>query len=464
LKATGFTLNSRHFILYLLATGIALNLFIPPFQNPDEPQHFGMILTYYNDEFEESDVEKEIIKLMDKHRWWTFVGMGRPSQRLQGLSQISMFKFTTFKAVLVNRVFYHRSLAAVLRLLPRFNSLTLYYLCRLCSLIFFSIAIFLAYLTFNKLSKGGINGTLYGFFFMLFLPQLLIISISVNSDSLVILLGCLFFYSSFSLVLEKFNYFHFGVVVMCSLAGALADKSSLYLIPLTLVLLILSIKNKKLVQSIMVISVAILLAGPWIFWYFPVSIFNIVRIAKKTLSLDPITTWSFLSSGDFNQRFFFVMTDSFLLKFGWMSYLANKATYYIWRLFLVFSGLGILLYPLIQSLKSKIHPDERKNNSTQKRLFILSVSGILLQLGAIWIFYGGKGVMAQGRHLFSLLIPFSFLFILGLISLFDLVHAKMSSAVLAAFVLVEFFFFNFVIWFYIVPIFHLAIKSPHPGI
>jgi len=32
------------------------------------------------------------------------------------------------------------------------------------------------------------------------------------------------------------------------------------------------------------------------------------------------------------------------------------------------------------------------------------------------------------------------------------------------FVLFQFFFFSYVVWNYLIPVFHLTVKSPHPGL
>jgi len=457
-------INSRLFLLYLLLTGIALNLFIPPFQNPDEIQHFGMILTYYNAGLEQSVVESEIITLIDNNQWWAYTGMGKPASHHLGLSEIKRLKFTTFRASLNNRVLYHYIMATVLKLFPKVEPLMLYYLCRLFSFLFILMAVFFTFLTFKRLSVDGKNYWFYGLFFLLFLPQFLIISISVNSDSLVILLGCLFFYSSFFLITEAFRYFHFIAVILTSLAGAIFDKSSLYMLPLVFVLMILCSKNKKLVRATVVTIIAAIMVAPWIIWHFPISFFNNLKIIRKTLSLNPTTALSFLTNADFNHRFFVLMIDSFLLKFGWMSYFAHKTAYTIWRIILAVAGLGVLFFPITQFKTINTRLGQNQPDSKQKKLVVFSASAFLIQLGAIWIFYGGKDVMAQGRHLFSLLIPFFFLFVMGINILSGMVHFKLSKAVLATLVLLEFIFLSFIIWFYVIPIFHLSVKSPHPGL
>jgi hypothetical protein len=62
------------------------------------------------------------------------------------------------------------------------------------------------------------------------------------------------------------------------------------------------------------------------------------------------------------------------------------------------------------------------------------------------------------------ILPLAFLFILGLKSLFDLFHKKGGAIAVWSFVAFEFLFLSFVIWRYILPVYHLTVQSPHPGI
>jgi hypothetical protein len=72
--------------------------------------------------------------------------------------------------------------------------------------------------------------------------------------------------------------------------------------------------------------------------------------------------------------------------------------------------------------------------------------------------------LPQGRYLFPVVFPIAFIFIMGLKTLFDMFHKKGGQIAIAVFLAFEFIFFNYAVWNYIIPIFHLAVRSPHPGL
>ena len=103
-------------------------------------------------------------------------------------------------------------------------------------------------------------------------------------------------------------------------------------------------------------------------------------------------------------------------------------------------------------------------DSVEFRLLLFSIVAIAGQLLGLWIFYGVHGILVQGRHLFPLILPITVVLTVGVKSFFDLISKRAGRIALCVFVLFEFVFFNFALWNYVVPVFHLAIKSPHPGL
>ncbi|MCP2605205.1 hypothetical protein NLC29_03520, partial [Candidatus Aminicenantes bacterium AH-873-B07] len=81
-----------------------------------------------------------------------------------------------------------------------------------------------------------------------------------------------------------------------------------------------------------------------------------------------------------------------------------------------------------------------------------------------WIYHGLRNLLPQGRYLFPAILPISLVFIFGIKNLFDLFHRKGGVIALWFFLIFEFIFFNFSLWNYILPVFHMIIKSPYPGI
>ena len=129
---------------------------------------------------------------------------------------------------------------------------------------------------------------------------------------------------------------------------------------------------------------------------------------------------------------------------------------------------------------------------------IFSVLAIILQLLGAWSFYGTR-MLAQGRHFFPLIIPIAFLFALGMkefmtfVTKWSVIKWSMiretgqkgrsedindldgetvnlgkfrdkTLIVLATLILLEFILLNYLIWARLIPVFHLTISSPYPGV
>ncbi|RLF97640.1 MAG: hypothetical protein DRN49_07220, partial [Thaumarchaeota archaeon] len=96
---------------------------------------------------------------------------------------------------------------------------------------------------------------------------------------------------------------------------------------------------------------------------------------------------------------------------------------------------------------------------------IFSVLAIILQLLGAWSFYGTR-MLAQGRHFFPLIIPIAFLFALGMKEFIKIIalSERVKQMVVVGFIVFEFVLLNYVIWAKLIPIFHLTISSPHPGV
>ena len=185
--------------LFIIGMGILLNFIVPPFQNPDEPNHFGAVMIYARGEEQKPAVEKEIIRFMDQNNWWKYLGMGRPAVLPASLSDIPFLMGNNpakdFRVRLNNIVLYHFLLGKGIGLLGLWDVIPAYYFCRLVSFLFCAGAIFLSVLAFQKLSERHSRLFLWGIFFILFLPQFLLGMVAVNADAMAVFLGALFFYA-----------------------------------------------------------------------------------------------------------------------------------------------------------------------------------------------------------------------------------------------------------------------------
>jgi 4-amino-4-deoxy-L-arabinose transferase-like glycosyltransferase len=320
-------------------------------------------------------------------------------------------------------------------------------------------------LPFNE-NLSGYNWV-WGGLFALFLPQFLILSVSVNPDSLSILLGTLFFYAAYHLMAERLKVFPIFLCVLCAGIGLFTDKSLFFLILLGLILPFFLIRGKKVLRSISFVIFGFflfVLAASWIAWYFPSQIYSTmslinVRMLDKIQIVPQLFTWD-----EFNREFLAYLADSSFLKFGWMAYSADQPFYWVWRISLFLVILGVVMF-LGRYFYRRIKKAYQTHlDPTLFRIVLFSLIAVFTQIINVRIYQGTKSILPQGRYLFPLILPIAFIFVLGLKSLFDLLHKKAGQVAVALFVLFQFLFFNYVVWNYLVPVFHLTVKSPHPGL
>jgi len=179
------------------------------------------------------------------------------------------------------------------------------------------------------------------------------------------------------------------------------------------------------------------------------------------------------SLDEFNRTLFENSMDGYLLKFGWTVFMAAKFFYFVWRTLVVLSFVGILVYAVKYSVKAikrrsnnipRHMPSRNSGSEYFLKLLAFFVVAVFFQLTALWTYYGSHNIMTQGRYFFQLVIPVTFLFILGVKTLFDALQRGAGRKAIAALVLLMFFFLNYCIWQYMIPVFHWIIKSAQRGI
>ena len=459
--------------MFFIAAGLALNFIIPPFQNPDEPHHFGAIMIYAMGEDKRDFVEKEILRLMDENDWWKFAGMGQPEPLPERLSEIpylmGYYPISDFRERLAGLTFYHLILGRGIRFAGIENIAAAYYFCRLVSFGFILGSLLLAFFAFRKLAARWGSFFLWAPLFILFLPQFAVLSISVSSDAPAIFLGSVFFWAAFSLVGERFG-FRAGLFVLLwgsAFLGVVTDRSAFSLIFLAALCLIFGLKiTRKNYQNYIVGAIALflvfLLAAYFLVLLFPLEIDNSISLISQNWQRAVREIPRLFSAADFNRRFYSSLTDSFLFRFGWMAFSAAKIFYWVWRVAVALAGIGVVVYAVRYFVGwiSRMGREKRQPLS----LVIFSGLAVFAQLAGLWGYYGANKILPQGRHLFPLIIPLVFLLFLGLENLLGLIGRKAAAVGLGAAVILEFIFFGYVVWNYIAPMFHLTLKAPHPGI
>ncbi len=124
--------------------------------------------------------------------------MGRPAELPRRFAGIPFLDLPGSAVTAGQPALYHAAAGALLRLVPSDDLLTLYYVCRLLSAALFCGTLLLLATAFARVSQGPLETAGLGFFFVLFLPQFSVLSISVNPEAAAIFCGAAFFWAAAS--------------------------------------------------------------------------------------------------------------------------------------------------------------------------------------------------------------------------------------------------------------------------
>jgi len=403
---------------------------------------------------------------MDKNSWWKFVGVGKPRILPENFSKMEFLSFQDFRAMFGNIVLYHYLLGKILNIFKE-SIISSYYFCRFISILLMLSSIFLVYLSLKKISQINKYYFVGGILSILFIPQLIIISVSVNPDTPSVFLSALFFFAFFSLITEKIKIRYFILLFFSAGLGFFTDRSIFFLVIMLILSPLFWIKKKNLRYGLwlaFIFFLVSLLLISWIAWYFPAQFYNSLSILESS-ALDNFSGIAKLFSiNDFNKEFFLFLSDSFFFKFGWMAFSADKPFYYLLRILILLSFVGMIIYfARYRYFKAK-KSNYSLSNPLILKLILFSVISISFQIIGIWMLGGSKNILPQGRYLFPTVIPLVFLFLIGIDSLFSIFHKKAGRAAICVLTVGEFLFLSYAIWNYVIPVFHLTAKGPHPGI
>jgi ABC-type multidrug transport system fused ATPase/permease subunit len=494
-------------VCFFIFVFFVLNLAIPPFQSPDEPKHFAAALEFARGPAAKVAIQRDILRLMDRYDWWRLVGIRKPSTLPARFEEIKYlvgsYEVSDYLVLLNNMLLYHFLLGKALALAPSKSTLLAYYLARGLSALLLAAALIVLYATFKLLAGRFAAWCVSGFFFILFLPQFLITSVAVSPDAFCIFLGSVFFYAALSIIGGRKGGFYWARLFAPAIVGALTDKSLFPLLPLSFCVFFFLMTRRnyqKIAVLLVLLSIVSILALYFTTLIFPRSMENVFVIIRNYIFLALPSLKSVFSFDPFNKRFVSMITDSFFLKFGWMSFGPGQIIAWIWRVAVLCSAVGLVVFlgrvflgkiaGRMKDLAGRTAIHEEKSNqeirrvsSTASRILAFSFLAFFAQLASIRLAASPGNNYAQGRYLFPVIAPAALLFVLGLKSLFDLfgrgVRASSLRPVLLglipssrgtgifalkAFLVLEFLLLNFILWNEVIPVFHLTLKSMYPGI
>ncbi len=460
-------MSKRLVLLYSAALCLLLNFIVPPFQNPDEPQHFRAVLARALGSGRGPEIEERVIEQMDRFDWWRKAGMGRPAELPRRFADIPFMNLPVSEAATSQLLLYHTAAGWLLKLVPSDDFLVLYYVCRLFSAALFCGSLLLLAAAFSIVARdlGGTAGL--GFFFVLFLPQFSVLSVSVNPEAAATFWGALFFCAVAAWMSGRAGWPVLMILPVVALAGFLTDRSSFYLLPMALLLPFFSLKRDRPARSLAIIGMSLfaaLLVLSWAAWFFPGPVFRGLSTVQSFLFRAPITAAGTAAQSGGAGANLLRFVDSVWLRFGWMAFSAEAAVYFVWRAAVLLAFLGMLVLAGRRLLDRKTDPANHTSPGWTGRLIALSAAATALQLAALLRASFSLQIPPQGRYLFPVVFPVALLFVLGLEGLGDVFGRRAGRAAVAAFLGFEIIFFAFAVWDYLAPVFHLTVSAPHPGI
>lgn len=465
------------YFIFFIALQLLFLFIIPPFQSPDETYHFPVIAIYALGEEKSEAIERAVIKIMDRHNWWRYIGMGRPDELPSRLAAIPFLGGYDARAAAREPFFrlFHHLVGKLLKVIGVTNIETLYRMAQLISISILLVSLYLIYLTFSKISCLN-SDFFWGFWLVALWPQLLLFGPAATPESFNFFLGSLFFYCSYSLLLNQINILApIGVVSVASI-GLLVDRSDFSLIILIPFVLFLMMNRKRL-KSFFIYSIVLASMCVAAFFFFKhysgAQLQYFISFLKENILIFRTNLAGLFSRDPFTRDFFLLLIDSLYFKFGWMAFGPAKGIYFLWRLILGIGLTGFFIF-LIKNLinlsvnyikKRQDHGEkDREKIGLRLKAAVFTLITILVLIGGIWAYSGARKAYIQGRQVFPLIMPIAFILTSGLISFFGLAGRKIGRMALATVVSAEFIFLNFCIWNYIIPVFHLTHRSPHPGL
>nr|NIM16537.1 hypothetical protein [Candidatus Aminicenantes bacterium]NIM78501.1 hypothetical protein [Candidatus Aminicenantes bacterium]NIN22670.1 hypothetical protein [Candidatus Aminicenantes bacterium]NIN44496.1 hypothetical protein [Candidatus Aminicenantes bacterium]NIN89281.1 hypothetical protein [Candidatus Aminicenantes bacterium] len=150
--------NSRAIIITFLVACFGVGLvhvfLMPPFQNPDEVQHFLYSARYAYGNRKMEAVEARVLQLLKDHKWFHFVGIGPGWENTEKIADISyVFHFDPERKT-TRETLFHFLYGKILKISGIKNVLTAFYFLRILSTFFYIAILLLAFLFFKTYFPG----------------------------------------------------------------------------------------------------------------------------------------------------------------------------------------------------------------------------------------------------------------------------------------------------------------------
>jgi len=419
-------------------------LVIPPWQNPDEPQHVmaaRLILAYGPnfavDKHRDENGERGMVVSMARHGWWRHYGMPSPdplpSTFADGPARVVK---DAFVAPSGSRVYY-RVVATVFQFAGIDSVVAQMYAMRVLSLLAALITLSCVW-TATRLWLGAQSAL--GISLLLALhPQFVIVSTTASPDAAANLAGAVVWWSTIRLLARPTAVGSLVVLWSAAFLGFLIRRMAAPLLPGALLVTALAYIRQFRAGSVtpglrrfayaFVVAVAVAVVA----WRIVPADLDVRRMTWRSLTLldvlsglqairfDPrLAAETIVGRLDAFPNFAAGLFRSFWLSAGWSRYPAPTLWYLLFATLSAASAVGICL---------------PRRDTPHRSSTVAAVGFVLIQLTAVVIYY--LGIMKagpQGRYLFPVLPAVMSLVWVGWLRLFPVRHQTAAALTLVGIV------------------------------
>lgn len=402
---------------------------IPPWQNPDEPQHVMSVrqVMAYGPDFLvnvlEPSAERDIVSSMAQYGWWTHYGQPTPEP--------VPATFADGPAKVVRAYFgppgggsrlYYRSMAALFRATRIDGVLAQMYAMRILSAIFSMLMLAGIWrgttVVLDEFSAVVITVA------VALMPQFVLMSTTAGPDALVNLAGAAFWWSAAILLAEDVTWMRVAAVAGTALFAVLMRRMGAPLVIAAVGLIVAQLLSDirrpgtrhRLAIAVGAAIVAIVALTLVLLRLVPVE----VQRAATWIQFDPRQSMAGITGRvALLQSFLEALFTTFWLSAGWLRYVAPPWWYGVPLGISVASAAGVLWFA--------------SETVVERRAVCLAVAMAALQIAAIIAYYFGVLQSGpQGRYLFPALPAIAFLLWTGWRRWFDADRQRIAAAYLIA--------------------------------
>jgi hypothetical protein len=403
---------------------------IPPWQNPDEPQHvmFSTVLAVRGVEIlpdvHDERIETSILESMARHDWWRFYDRETPHPLPRSFAGVESIDVQTVHGPAL----YYIAASTLLKVAATRDPTTNLYVLRAVSAVL-SVGTVLCIFLATRLFLGDVAALTMAFLVAVH-PQFVISATTASPDAAISLAGALIWWQVGRIWAGEPALL--PAVVMWA-AAAVAAAAARVAMPVLLTVGAISawylahrFGRRALVAACVVAAVALALTWIVLPERAAAAAGRILAYAVRPVQLAAAGSreWVDGSSLGFWTRF----VDSFWMSAGWMRFqppiIIRAATWIVAAV--GFAGVALCWWR---------HPELR-------RRIVLAAAFVAAQLAAVFVVFFLNAVGAQGRYLFPVLGPLACLFWLGVREW----RQDLPEGRLAAFLVVCGAVFNLLAW------------------